>query len=116
MHSKDPATVAGNARDCNKGVAIVPKHLTAQRDGVADHGKKGIVILLHYPGRRFACPGLLSYRPSGTSDWLAALANGPNVRMSRREQTLSSRKNVRPGRLHPLGLPGKRFARQTVME
>ena len=78
--------------------------------------ERGEYSLHRYPGRRFACPGLLSYRPSGTSDWLAALANGPNVRMSRREQTLSSRKNVRPGRLHPLGLPGKRFARQTVME
>jgi hypothetical protein len=26
------------------------------------------------PGRRFACPGLLSYHPSGISVWLAALA------------------------------------------
>src|SRR6266516_465425 len=41
-----------------------------------------------YPGRCFAGRGLLSYRPSGTSDWLAALANGPNVQMSCRQQTL----------------------------
>ncbi len=32
-------------------------------------------FLLRYPGRRFACPGLLSYRPSGSSVWLATLAS-----------------------------------------
>src|SRR5687768_15474535 len=34
---------------------------------------RGYSLLLRYPGRRFACPGLLSYRPYGTSFWLATL-------------------------------------------
>jgi len=56
--------------------------------------------LLRYPGRRFACPGLFSYRPSGTSGWLAALASGewPNVpviseaslRLARYEKEIAS--------------------------
>src|SRR5207249_4373971 len=44
-------------------------------------GNKRKSFWIRNPGRRsfLACPGLLSYRPSGTSVWLAALALVANV-------------------------------------
>jgi hypothetical protein len=47
----------------------------ARRERAKPEGKKERSLLwVRNPGRRCACPGLLSYRPYGTSVWLAPLA------------------------------------------
>src|SRR5438132_1836803 len=48
------------------------------RAGPADHEERGFSLLLfRYPGRRFACPGLLSFAPSVLPVWLVPLASRP---------------------------------------
>ena len=59
--------------------------------------ERGEYLLPRYPGRRFACPGLLSYRPAGTSVWLAPLASRRMAELSHRRQWT----NVRQPREQP---------------
>src|SRR5207247_1770107 len=49
---------------------VLPRILSGQ-----NRKKGGFHFWFPYPGRRSACPGLLSYHPYGISVWLALLAN-----------------------------------------
>src|SRR6266404_3952771 len=54
----------------NGTVTLSPFFLVLRRMHSAQNKEKGrCSFLACYPGRRCACPGLLSCRPAGTSGW-----------------------------------------------
>src|SRR5437667_1089580 len=61
---------------------LVARHKNWERAATAVREERRYSLLLRYPGRRFACPGLLSFAPVGLAVRLATLASGRTIELS----------------------------------